>query len=88
MTPGEWEALRLSALVGVGAVLCTLPPAVLLGYVLARREFTGKALVDAVLLLPLVLPPVVTGYGLLLLFGRNGVLGPPLRAIGLDVAFT
>ena len=88
MTPGEWEALRLSALVGLGAVLCTLPPAVLLGYLLARREFAGKALVDTVLLLPLVLPPVVTGYALLLLFGRSGVLGPPLRAIGLDVAFT
>jgi len=88
MTPAEWDALRLSALVGLGAVACTLPVAVVLGYLLARREFAGKALVDAVLLLPLVLPPVVTGYALLLLLGRRGALGPLLRAIGLDVAFT
>lgn len=88
MSPGEWEALRLSALVGVGAVACTLPPAVVLGYLLARRTFAGKTVVDAVLLLPLVLPPVVTGYGLLLLFGRRGLLGPALHALGFDVAFT
>ena len=53
---------------------------------LARRDFAGKALVDAVLLLPLVLPPVVTGYVLLLLFGRRGLLGPVLAAAGIDVA--
>jgi molybdate transport system permease protein len=88
MSTAEWVALRLSALVGLGAVAITLPPAVLFGYLLARREFRGKALLDAVLLLPLVLPPVVTGYALLVLFGRNGVLGDALRSVGLDVAFT
>lgn len=88
MTPAEWEALRLSALVGAGAVVCTLPPAVVCGYLLARRDFPGKSLVDAVLLLPLVLPPVVTGYVLLVLFGARGLLGPVLDALGIDVAFT
>ncbi len=88
MSGAEWDALLLSALVGLGAVVITLPPAVLFGYVIARREFRGKALLDALLLLPLVLPPVVTGYALLLLLGRNGVLGSALRSVGLDVAFT
>jgi len=77
MSTAEWEALRLSALVGLGAVAITLPPAVLFGYLLARREFRGKALLDALLLLPLVLP-----------LGRNGVIGSALRSIGLDIAFT
>jgi molybdate transport system permease protein len=88
VTPGEWQALLLSAVVGLEAVVFTMPPAIAFGYLLARRDFPGKALVDAVLLLPLVLPPVVTGYALLILFGRRGVLGPVLHDLGLDVAFT
>jgi len=88
MSAAEWEALRLSALVGLAAVAITLPPAVAFGYLIARREFRGKALLDAVLLLPLVLPPVVTGYALLVLLGRNGILGSALRSAGIDIAFT
>lgn len=87
-TPDEWEALRLSALIGLGAVGVCLPPAVLLGYVLATRTFRGKAFVEAVALLPLVLPPVVTGYALLLVFGRRGPLGALLADLGLPVVFT
>ena len=88
MSPAEWDALRLSALVGLGAVALALPPAVLLGHVVARGSFRGRALLDAVLLLPLVLPPVVTGYALLVLFGRGGPLGDALALFGVEVAFT
>ena len=87
-TSVEWEALRLSALVGVAAVACVLPPAIALGYVLATRTFRGKVALDTLLMLPLVLPPVVTGFALLVLFGRRGPLGPALDAIGLPVVFT
>lgn len=59
-----------------------LPPGLLLGWLLARHKFPGKTLVELLALLPLVLPPTVTGYGLLVVFGRNGVLG------GWDILFT
>lgn len=84
----EWEALRLSALVGLGATLLVMPPAIVLGRILAVATFRGKAGVETALLLPLVLPPVVTGYALLLLLGRRGPLGPPLEALGVHVVFT
>jgi molybdate transport system permease protein len=87
-SPAEWEALRLSAMVGIAAVACVLPPAVGLGYLLATRRFRGRTAVDTVLMLPLVLPPVVTGYALLVLLGRRGPLGPALDAVGLPVVFT
>ena len=88
LTPGEWEALRLSALVGLCAVVLVMPPAVFFGRLFAAREFRGKPLAEAILLLPLVLPPVVTGFGLLLLFGRRGPLGPALDAAGVPIVFT
>ena len=88
MSPVEWDALRLSALVGLAAVACALPPAVALGYLCATRTFRGKAAVETFLVLPLVLPPVVTGYALLVLLGRRGPIGPFLDAVGLPVVFT
>lgn len=87
-TAAEWEALRLSALVGIVAVACVLPPAVALGYVAATRTYRGKAIVETTLLLPLVLPPVVTGYALLVLFGARGPFAGALARIGLPVVFT
>ena len=88
LSTAEWEALRLSALVGLGAVACVLPPAIVLGYLFATRTFRGKVALDTLLMLPLVLPPVVTGYALLVLLGRRGPLGPMLDSIGLPVVFT
>ena len=73
--PDEVEALRLSLRVASVATLAALPPGLLVAYALARWRFPGKLLLDAVVHLPLVLPPVVTGYVLLLLFGRRGPIG-------------
>lgn len=89
MTPVEWEAVRLSLLVSLTAVLLGLPPALLCAWALARRNFPGKLLLNGVLHLPLVLPPVVIGYVLLVLLGRQGVVGKALyQAFGLTLAFT
>ncbi len=85
----DWHALGFSLVVSLVAVVISLPPGVALGWLLARRQFTGKAALETLLNLPLVLPPVVTGYLLLLLFGRRGWLGEWLEAtFGVQVAFT
>ncbi len=83
-----WTALALSLRVSVVATLCSLPVALWVGWVLARRDFPGKSLVSALVLLPLVLPPVVTGYLLLIAFGRSGPLGHFLeQTLGITLAF-
>jgi molybdate transport system permease protein len=88
LTAAEWEAARLSLLVATVAAACSLPLALAVGWVLAKRRFPGKFLVETLVNLPLVLPPVVTGYLLLVLFGRNGLLGGVLeRTIGLRFVF-
>ena len=74
LSPQELEAIRLSLKVAGVATLATLPLAVLAGYALSR-DFPGRGALNAITHLPLVLPPVVTGYALLLLFGRHGPLG-------------
>jgi molybdate transport system permease protein len=89
LTAEDWQAVGFSLGVAAGAVLLSLPFGVGLGWVLARRTFRGKALVETCLNLPLVLPPVVTGYLLLLLLGRRGLVGAWLyRAFGIQIAFT
>jgi molybdate transport system permease protein len=89
LTPGEWTAVRLSIQVALTATLASLPFGILLGYVLARRQFRGKSLVETALSLPLVLPPVVTGYLLLVAFGRRGPIGQYLEQwFGVSVVFT
>ena len=89
LTPGEWLAVGLSLKVAVTATLVSLPFGISLGYVLARRQFRGKSLVDAAISLPLVLPPVVTGYLLLVLLGRRGWIGSHLdHWFGLQLVFT
>ena len=89
LTPFEWEALRVSVVVGVWAVVLVAPLAIGAAWLLARRDFPGKSLLDAILHLPLVLPPVVVGYILLVVLGRDGPVGGPLyHATGLELAFT
>ena len=86
--PEEWSALALSLRVSVVATLVSLPIAILVAHVLARRSFPGKFLLNAVVHLPLVLPPVVTGYVLLLIFGTNAPVGNFLKeAFGIVFAF-
>lgn len=85
----EWQAIRLSLLVATVAVVGSLPPATLLAWWLARRDFPGKTVVETLLNLPLVLPPVVTGYLLLVAFGAQGVLGRFLdQWLGVQIIFT
>jgi len=79
--------LGLSLRVALASVGLSLPPAIAMGWLLARREFRGKLLLDGLCHLPLVLPPVVTGYVLLLAFGRRGWFGPVLDALGVTLAF-
>lgn len=81
------EIVILSLQVALVAVLFALPLAVLVAWWLARTTFFAKGLVNALVHLPLVLPPVVTGYGLLILFGRTGPIGSILDTIGMGVAF-
>ena len=75
LTPDEWTAVVLSLRIAVVATVVALPFAVAIAWVLARKNFWGKALLDGIVHLPLVLPPVVTGYLLLIWFGRRGVIG-------------
>jgi molybdate transport system permease protein len=75
LSPDEWTAVRLSLQIALTATAFSLPIGLLAGYALARWRFPGKMLLDGIIHLPLVLPPVVTGYILLVLLGRRGVLG-------------
>jgi molybdate transport system permease protein len=88
VSANEWGIILLSLKIAAFGVACSLPFAILLAYLLARREFPGKTLLDALVHLPLVLPPVVVGFALLLLFGRRGVLGAWLdHWFGIVLAF-
>ena len=88
LSPVEFQALTLSLWVAMVSVVVSLPFATAVAYILARRRFWGHGLLNALVHLPLVLPPVVTGYLLLMAFGRRGIFGPPLEALGLQLAFT
>jgi molybdate transport system permease protein len=75
LSPDEWTAVRLSIRVATVAMLASLPVGIAVAYLLARGRFPGKSIVNGIVLLPLILPPVVTGYLLLLSFGRRGPIG-------------
>jgi molybdate transport system permease protein len=75
LTPEEWTAIALSLQIAVTATAIALPFGIAVAWLLARRNFPGKALLDGIVHLPLVLPPVVTGYLLLISFGRKGPVG-------------
>lgn len=87
-TPEEITAIHLSVKVALTAALCSLPFGVAVGWLLARKRFPGKALLDALVHLPLVLPPVVMGYALLITLGTQGSVGGFLeRHFGIVFAF-
>lgn len=89
LSPEEWQAVRLSLDVASRSVLGSLLPAIGAAWVLTRYRFPGRALLDALVHLPLVVPPVVVGWGLLLLFGIRGPIGAPLHDwFGVRLVFT
>ena len=88
LTFEEIEIIKLSCQVALVVLFVNIIPAVLVGYVLARWEFWGKSLVETLIFLPLVLPPVVPGYLLLVLFGAEGLIGKPLSLLGIEIAFS
>src|SRR6266571_6746836 len=75
IAPDEWVAIALSLRIAIVASLVALPFGIAVAWLLARKEFWGKTLIDGIVHLPLVLPPVVTGYLLLISFGRRGPIG-------------
>ena len=85
--PAEWQAVALSLRVSFWATLCSLPFGIFVAYALARWSFTGKQIVNGLVHLPLILPPVVTGYLLLLSFGTRGTIGSFLADWGIVFAF-
>lgn len=88
ITPEELVAIKLSLRIATVAVVASLPAAILVAYVLSRGNFRGKILLDGLVHMPLVLPPVVTGYALLILFGRKGPIGSFLeQAFGIVLSF-
>jgi molybdate transport system permease protein len=88
LTPAEWQAIGLSIRIATVAALVSLPFGIAVAWLLARGRFPGRAIVDAVVHLPLVMPPVVTGYLLLLTFGRKGPAGAFLEhTFGIVLAF-
>ena len=89
LSPEEWQAVRLSLDVATRSVIGSLLPAIAAAWVLTRYRFPGRALLDALVHLPLVVPPVVVGWGLLMLFGIRGPIGAPLHEwFGVRLVFT
>ena len=88
LSPQEIGILALSLRVALASVVCSLPIAIIVAHCLARYSFPGKPLIDAIVHLPLVLPPVVVGFALLVLFGKRGPIGSLLdQWFGIVFAF-
>jgi molybdate transport system permease protein len=81
---GRIFTIRISAL----STLLILPPGIAIAWLLARRDWPGKAVVETAVMLPLFIPPVATGLILLMLFGRNGPIGSALSKFGVEIVFT
>lgn len=88
MTESVWQITLFTVIVALAATLALLPVGVWLAWLLARRRFPGRAILETLVSLPLVMPPVATGLILLKLFGARGPLAQLLRGVGLDVVFT
>ena len=88
-TASEWSAIQLSLYVALICAVITLPLAIAVGWFLARKRFFGKSVLEGIIHLPLVLPPITTGYLLLLVFGNRGVIGKFLyETFGIQIAFS
>ena len=83
-----WRITWFTLICAVGATVLVLPPGVVVAWLLARRRFPGRVLVETFVSLPLVMPPVATGLILLMLLGRRGPVGRVLERVGIDVVFT
>ena len=83
-----WAIAQFTVLMATLATLLVLPPAIGIGWLLARKQFPGKALLETIVSLPLVLPPVATGLLLLWVFGRRSPVGQALDAAGIEIIFT
>ena len=88
MSAETWAIARFTVLMAGLATVLVLPPAIAIGWLLARRQFPGKTLLETLVSLPLVLPPVATGLLLFWLFGRRSPVGQALDAAGIEVIFT
>ena len=88
MSPETWAIARFTVLMASIATLLVLPPAIAIGWLLARKDFPGKTLLETIVSLPLVLPPVASGLLLLWFFGRRSPVGRALDAAGIEIIFT
>lgn len=88
MTTDVWQVASFTVMVATAATLVMLPPGVALAWLFARHRFVGRTVLETLVSLPLVIPPVATGLLLLKLFGRRGPLGSVLAAAGVDLIFT
>jgi molybdate transport system permease protein len=87
LSPAEWTAIWLSLKIATSATIASLPFGILAAYALARWRFPGKMLLNGAVHLPLVMPPVVTGFLLLILLGRKGIFGAFLASLGIVLSF-
>lgn len=87
LSDSELEILALSFKVASLSLLMNLIPAIAVGFWLARKEFWGKSFIETLIFLPLVMPPVVSGYLLLVVFGNQGIIGKHLVTFGIEFAF-
>lgn len=88
-TETEWHVINTSLAVAALSLALSIIPGILTGWLLARKSFPGKVLLEIIIFLPLVLPPVVTGYLILVCWGRRGWIGRPLHEwTGIDIVFT
>ncbi|MEP6685541.1 MAG: molybdate ABC transporter permease subunit [Verrucomicrobiota bacterium] len=88
MTGEAWQIVFFTIKISALSTLLILPPGIAIAWLLARRDWPGKAVVETAVMLPLFVPPVATGLILLMLFGRKGPLGSALNDLGIDIVFT
>jgi molybdate transport system permease protein len=88
MTGEAWQVVFFTIKISALSTLLILPPGIAIAWLIARRDWPGKAVVETAVMLPLFIPPVATGLILLMLFGRNGPIGSALSKFGVEIVFT